>query len=167
MLYQTKHDNQRLIDELCGTITLSSIGASSRLDEAIETNNRRLALMAGNELMKLSGLLNSSVCLEMGVQNVYGSGSISSLAELIIWGDETMHITSIGSPNDKTPFSTHEIEIMEQISAALKSSALTFYSEKATVNTYMHEERAYSDIHTVNRALTSLQGATESIFETT
>lgn len=164
MLYKSEHDNKRLAEELCGTITLSSIGASSRLDEAIEADDRRLALMAGNELMKLSGLLNSSVCLEMGVQNVYGSGSLSSLAELIIWGDDALNVASIGRPDDDTPFSAQEIKIMEQMSTALKGFGLAFYSEETTLNTYMHEERSYSDIHAVNRALTSLQDAMEPIF---
>ena len=78
-------DERQLIDELCGSITLSSISASSRLDEALESSDRRLILMAGIKIEQLSGILESSVSKELGVQNTYGPGSLASLAELIIW----------------------------------------------------------------------------------
>lgn len=163
--YKFTQNIQQQVNELCGTITLLSIEASSRLDEALETNNRRFALMAGIKLEQLSGLLGSSISFELGVHNTYGSGSLSSLAELIIWGNPTLEFSPLGSPNESTPFSTSEIAVMENISAGLKKFALSFYSESATENTYMNEPRSYSNIGAVNLALLTLQNATKDIFD--
>lgn len=91
-------DERQLIDELCGSITLSSISASSRLDEALESSDRRLILMAGIKIEQLSGILESSVSKELGVQNTYGPGSLASLAELIIWGDSTNGVPPLDLP---------------------------------------------------------------------
>lgn len=158
-------DERQLIDELCGSITLSSISASSRLDEALESSDRRLILMAGIKIEQLSGILESSVSKELGVQNTYGPGSLASLAELIIWGDSTNGVPPLGSPNNNTPLSSDEIEIIKNISSALKKLALSFYDESVTENTYMNVIRSHSNITTINYALLTLQTATGSIFE--
>lgn len=162
LLYQAKENDQNRVGSLCGSYTLSCIHASSRLNEAMETNSRQKALMAGHELMQLSDRL--LVYQDMDVHYVYGPGSLCSLAELIIWGNDEMGIASIGRPDDDTPFSAQEIEIMEKMSAALKSSALTFYPKDTTIDTYSTTERLYSSINAVNRALADLQDAAKSIF---
>ena len=146
-------DERQLIDELCGSITLSSISASSRLDEALI------------KIEQLSGILESSVSKELGVQNTYGPGSLASLAELIIWGDSTNGVPPLGSPNNNTPLSSDEIEIIKNISSALKKLALSFYDESVTENTYMNVIRSHSNITTINYALLTLQTATGSLFE--
>lgn len=143
----------------------SSISASSRLDEALESSDRRLILMAGIKIEQLSGILESSVSKELGVQNTYGPGSLASLAELIIWGDSTNGVPPLGSPNNNTPLSSYEIEIIKNISSALKKLALSFYDESVTENTYMNVIRSHSNITTINYALLTLQTTTGSIFE--
>ena len=163
---QSTKRTQQLVSELCGEITLSGLEASSRLDEALETNNRHLALIAGIKLEQLSGLLKSNVSLELGVQNIYGPGSLSSLAELIIWGDSTLDLSPIGRINDQTPFSTSEIAIMEKISSALKELSLSFYPKTVTENTYMNEVRLHSTITAINTALKALESTTSDIFNT-
>lgn len=164
--HNAAQDERKLIDELCGSITLSSISASSRLDEALESSDRRLILMAGIKIEQLTGILESSVSKELGVQNTYGPGSLSSLAELIIWGDSACGIAPFGSPNNNTPFSSDEIEIIKNISSALKELALSFYDESVTENTYMNEARSHSNITAINDALFTLQTTTGSIFKT-
>lgn len=166
LYYKSAQNSQRLIDELCGTITLLSIEASSRLDEALETNNRSLALMAGIGLERLVGLLGSSVSLELGIQNTYGPGSLSSLSELIIYGDSTIDFSSCGLLSNDTQFSTNEIFVIEEISAGLKEFALSFYSKSVTENTYMNERRSHSSISAINDALLALQNTTKCIFVT-
>ena len=165
LYHNALRDKEKVINELCGTITLSCIAASSRLDEAMESADRRLILMAGIEIEELSGLLGSSVSMELGVHNTYGQGSLSSLAELIIWGDSTCDIAPLGSPNNNTPLDSDEITIIKNISSALKEVALSFYDESVTENTYMNETRSHSNISAINYALLVLQTTTGSIFE--
>lgn len=159
-----KQRDEKIINELCGSITLSSISASSRLDEALENNNRRFALMAAIEIEQLSGLLESGVSKELGVQNTYGPGSLSSLSELIIWGDSTLGIDPIGSTDD-AQFHSNEIDIITRISVALKEFALYFYDPSVDENTYMYESRAHSSIKAINDALSTLQFTARDIFE--
>ena len=116
--HDAAQDERQLIDELCGSITLSSISAS-----------------------------------------------LASLAELIIWGDSTNGVPPLGSPNNNTPLSSYEIEIIKNISSALKKLALSFYDESVTENTYMNVIRSHSNITTINYALLTLQTTTGSIFE--
>lgn len=129
------------------------------------SSDRRLILMAGIKIEQLSGILESSVSKELGVQNTYGPGSLASLAELIIWGDSTNGVPPLGSPNNNTPLSSYEIEIIKNISSALKKLALSFYDESVTENTYMNVIRSHSNITTINYALLTLQTTTGSIFE--
>ena len=163
--HDATQDKRQLVNEMCATITLSGISASSRLDEALEASDRRLILMAGIEIEQLSSILESSISKELGVKNTYGPGSLASLAELIIWGGSTNGVSPLGSPNDTTPLSLDEIEMIKSISSALKKLALSFYDESVTENTYMYENRSHSNITAVNRALLTLQTDTESIFE--
>ena len=155
---------EKLVNELCGSITLSCIGACSRLDEGLEKNDRRLILIAGIKINQLTGLLESGTSLELGVKNTFGTGSLSSLSELIIWGNSDLNLEPIGRPNDNKPFTTNEVAIIKTISSSLKKLALFFYDESVNENTYMKVSRSYNTISAINDSLLMLQSSTGNLF---
>ena len=158
-----KANEQELIVELCANITYSGTLASARIDQALENNDRKLALMAGVEICKLNGLIDSFVSREMGVRNTWGDGSLSSLADLIIFGNKSMELLPIGRSENSMPFTSCEVDVLQTISFGLKEFSLSFYPEYVTEKNYMHEPRLYSDINTINSALTELKNTTEHV----